>query len=220
MDVSGARLGIETELSELMTLLAALADPEDNVKTVAVLTGLFFGLDLEKLTEHQLCGGRFRATDDPKGRAGGTEEVRAALARLRAWWLKSNEVPADVLLGELCAELGLLPYAATGSLGGVRAGTIAYGLDAVRARALAGDASLVGATEALATALAWEDAETPFEPGRQDLVRVMNVQYTRWKWTASALVVTRSLLRNTMFFVKPLVRSSRMIEDGGVAVDQ
>ena len=175
VDVSGARVGIETELSELVTLLAALADPEDNVKTVAVLTGLFFGLDLEKLTEHQLCGGRFRATDDPKGRAGGTEEVRAALARLRAWWLKSNEVPADVLLGELCTELGLLPYAATGSLGGVRAGTIAYGLDAVRARALAGDASLVGATEALATALAWEDAETPFEPGRQDLVRVMNV---------------------------------------------
>jgi len=175
VDVSGARVGIETELSELVTLLAALADPEDNVKTVAVLTGLFFGLDLEKLTEHQLCGGRFRATDDPKGRAGGTEEVRAALARLRAWWLKSNEVPADVVLGELCAELGLLPYAATGSLGSVRAGTIAYGLDAVRARALAGDASLVGATEALATALAWEDAETPFEPGRQDLVRVMNV---------------------------------------------
>ena len=175
VDVSGARVGVETELSELMTLLAALADPEDTVKTVAVLTGLFFGLDLEKLTEHELSGGRFRATDDLAGRAGGTEEVREALERLRAWWLRSNEVPADVLLSELCAELGLLPYAATGSLGGVRAGTIAYGLDAVRARALAGDASLVGATEALATALAWEDAETPFEPGRQDLVRVMNV---------------------------------------------
>jgi ATP-dependent helicase/nuclease subunit A len=175
VNVSGARVGIETELSELMTLLAALADPEDKVKTVAVLTGLFFGLDLERLTEHQLCEGQFRVTDDPTGRPGGTDEVRAALARLRAWWLRSNEVPADVLLGELCAELGLLPYAATGSLGGVRAGTIGYGLDAVRARALAGDASLVGATEALATALAWEDAETPFEPGRQDLVRVMNV---------------------------------------------
>ena len=175
VDVSGARVGVEAELSELLTLLAALADPEDEVKTAAVLTGLFFGLDLEKLTEHQLSGGRFRATDAPTGRAKGTEEVGEALARLRTWWLRSNEAPADVLLGELCAELGLLPYAATGSLGGVRAGTIAYGLDAVRARALAGDASLVGATEALATALAWEDAETPFEPGRQDLVRVMNV---------------------------------------------
>ncbi len=175
VDVSGARVGIETELSELLTLLAALADPEDEVKTVAVLTGLFFGLDLEKLTEHKLREGRFRATGDQTGGAGGTEEVREALARLRAWWLRSNEAPADVLLGELCAELGLLPYAATGPLGGVRAGTIAYGLDAVRARALSGDASLVGATEALATALAWEDAETPLEPGRQDLVRVMNV---------------------------------------------
>jgi ATP-dependent helicase/nuclease subunit A len=175
VDVSGARVGIEAELSELMTLLAALADPEDKVKTVAVLTGLFFGLDLEELTEHRLRGGQFRPTDDPARMTEGTEVVRAALARLRAWWLRSIHVPADVLLGELCAELGLLPYAATGSLGGVRAGTIAYGLDAVRARALSGDASLVGATEALATALAWEEAETPLEPGRPDLVRVMNV---------------------------------------------
>ncbi len=175
VDVSGARVGVEAELSELMTLLAALADPEDEVKTVAVLTGLFFGLDLEKLTEHRLCGGSFRATADPARRSRGTEEVREALGRLHSWWLRGVHVPADVLLGELCAELGLLPYATTGSLGGIRAGAIAYGLDAVRCRALAGDASLVGAVEALESALAWEDAETPFEPGRQDLVRVMNV---------------------------------------------
>ncbi|UCG75115.1 MAG: UvrD-helicase domain-containing protein [Gemmatimonadota bacterium] len=175
VDVSGARIGVEVELTELMALLRLLADPEDPVKTVSVLTGLFFGLDLEQLTEHRLSKGRFCCTDRREGRPGGTVEVNRALARLRGWWRQSIVLPADVLVGQLAAELGLLPFAATGPLGRIRAGAMGYALDAVRACALAGDASLVGALEALETAIAWEDAETPFEPGRSDLVRVMNI---------------------------------------------
>ena len=175
VDVSGARAGVEAELSELMALLQALADPEDNVKTVAVLTGLFFGLDLEQLTEHKLRGGWFGYTTDPESRSEGVEAVRTALSRLWSWWTSAARMPADVLIGKLIAELGILPYAATGPLGGVRAGTVSYALDAVRARAFSGDSSLVGANEALEAALGWEDAETPLEPGRTDAVRVMNV---------------------------------------------
>ncbi|MCK5412222.1 MAG: UvrD-helicase domain-containing protein [Gemmatimonadetes bacterium] len=175
VDVSGARAGVESELSELLALLGALADPEDTVKTVAVLTGLFFGLDLEQLTEHKLHGGWFGYTADPEGRSEGIEEVRTALSRLWSWWTSAARMPADVLIGKLIAELGILPYAATGPLGGVRAGTVSYALDAVRARAFSGDSSLVGAGEALEAALGWEDAETPLEPGRTDAVRVMNV---------------------------------------------
>lgn len=175
VDVSGARVGVEAEITELMSLLRALSDPEDPVGIVSVLTGLFFGLDLEMLAEHKLQGGRFRYTDSRKARTGGAREVNDALERLRAWWLRGIRLPADVLLGGLVAELGLYPYASTGELGTVRAGALGYALDAVRARALSGDASLTGAIEAIDSALDWEDAETPFEPGRTDLARVMNI---------------------------------------------
>ena len=70
---------------------------------------------------------------------------------------------------------GLFPLAAAGKLGELRAGALAYLLDAVRARALEGDTSIAGAADAIETALDWDDAEAPLVPGRGDCVRVMNL---------------------------------------------
>ena len=173
IEVSGARARPEEELRELILLLETLIDPGNSVNVVAVLTGLFFGLDHEQLAAHALGGGRFDFTylreDAPNG------ETARALATLHDWWRESRREPADILIGRLVDRLGLVPYVASSNLGTLRTGILAFALDSVRAEALRGDASLAGAVEALRAALDWEDAEAPFEPGREDAVRVMNL---------------------------------------------
>ncbi|MDE0358903.1 MAG: UvrD-helicase domain-containing protein [Gammaproteobacteria bacterium] len=184
IEVSGAQAGPEEELRELALLLETLIDPGNPVNVVAVLTGLFFGLDHEQLAQHALAGGRFEFTSRPRNRdreedgAGGDTprtEVTKALAVLHEWWKESRREPADIVIGRLVDRLGLMPFVASSTLGTLRAGILAYALDSVRAEALRGNASLAGAVEALEAALAWEDAEAPFDPGPGDAVRVMNL---------------------------------------------
>ena len=66
IEVSGAQAGPEEELRELILLLGTLIDPGNPVNVVAVLTGLFFGLDHEQLATYGLAGGRFDFTYLPK----------------------------------------------------------------------------------------------------------------------------------------------------------
>lgn len=184
IEVSGAQAGPEEELHELALLLETLIDPGNPVNVVAVLTGLFFGLDHEQLAQHALAGGRFDFTSRPRdrgrdgdGSAGDVPDskVAEALAVLHEWWKESRREPADIVIGRLVDRLGLMPFVASSTLGTLRAGILAFALDSVRAEALRGNASLAGAVEALQAALAWEDAEAPFDPGPGDAVRVMNL---------------------------------------------
>ncbi|MHB1193575.1 MAG: UvrD-helicase domain-containing protein [Longimicrobiales bacterium] len=176
LQVTGAGVGVEEELRELLALLECMIDPTDPVKVVAVLVGLFFGLDYEQLLEHRLGGGDFEVI---RGPTGGDPEVRAALGTLHGWWRSARREPADVFLGRIVPELGLLPLAAAGALGSIRAGALVYAMDAVRGAALAGDASLPGALRALRAALVGRDAEAPLEPGRSDVVRLMNLHQAK-----------------------------------------
>ena len=177
VEVTGGGVAIEEELRELRLLLAALADPGDERRTVAALTGLFFGLDYEQLASHVLDGGGrlgFLSSSKP---ADGS--VAAALATLHRMWKLFRTEPADVALGRIVAELGLLPYAAAGELGGSRAGALLYILDAARAAALSGDASIAGIALAIDAAVATDEAEASLEPGRGDVVRVMNLHQAK-----------------------------------------
>jgi ATP-dependent helicase/nuclease subunit A len=173
VQVSGAAVGIEAELGEVRVLLEALADPGDPVRTVAALVGLFFGLDHQQLHDHHMGGGafdlRFAREQEPMS------TVEAALLTLKKWWHWTREQPADAAVSCIVDELGLLPWAAAGDLGGVRAGALAFALDALRGAGLAGDTSLGAALEAMDAALAEEETEAPLEPGREDVVRLMNL---------------------------------------------
>ncbi|MCA9739526.1 MAG: UvrD-helicase domain-containing protein [Gemmatimonadetes bacterium] len=170
IEVAGAGVGSATELDELRVLLRALADPSNEVLLLAALTGLFVGLDHDALVEHRLAGGAFDL--ETPGVEG---PVADALGELRALWERSRTQPADVFILGLVDETGLVPHAAAGELGSIRTGVMAYALDAVRAAAVAGDTSLIGALEALETALAWDEAEAPLRPGATDAVRLMNL---------------------------------------------
>ena len=183
VEVSGAGVGIEEELAELDIVLRALTDPDDPVLTVAALTGLFFGLDLDQLLRFREAdvANRFDFRSWPLAEAGALAKqseagpVPAGLGTLHRWWRRSQSEAADVVVAELAEELALIPYAAAGALGQIRAGALSFALDAVRGAGLDGDTSLVGALEALEMALGEEEAEAPLEPERTKAIRLMNL---------------------------------------------
>ncbi len=170
--LSGAGVGFEDKLRALLLLFRCLADPEHKVLVLAVLTGPFFGLKLDRIVRYRdRDDGRLCVDFEPAGDC----EVAEALGVLHKWWRLARREPADVTAGRLIDEIGLFPLAAAGALGEMHAGALAYLLDAVRARARAGDSSLAGAVDAMETALDRDEAETPLVPGRPDCVRVMNL---------------------------------------------
>lgn len=175
VDVSGAGVGFEDELAALLLLFRCLADPEHQVRVVGVLLGPLFGITLDRLVAYRDADGRFRINRPPQSEGVGDGAVTEALGLLHRWWKRALREPADVTAERLVAETGLFPLAAAGKLGELRAGGLAYLLDAVRARALAGDTSIAGAVDALETALNWEDAETPLVPERPNCVQVLNL---------------------------------------------
>ncbi|HEX2167927.1 MAG TPA: UvrD-helicase domain-containing protein [Longimicrobiales bacterium] len=183
VQVTGAGVGGPdgVELQELRLLLRALADPGDSTLLVAVLVGLFFGLDYEQLVQHAT---KWAPEGEARSRApfSFTAEweapetaVEHALARLNHYWRLTRRQPADIAISTLVEDLGVLPFAAAGDLGESRAGALLFALDAVRAASLAGDASLAGALATLDAALDEDESEAPLEPGRSDVVRVMNL---------------------------------------------
>jgi ATP-dependent helicase/nuclease subunit A len=184
VQVSGAGVGVEEVVAELKLLLEALADPDDAAKTVAVLVGLFFGLDHDQLLAHALAG---RSFDLRVAREGADDPVEEALLVMRRWAAAGRKRPADVTIGTIADELGLLAHAAAGELGAVRAGALAFVLDAVRGAGLNGDTSITAALEALDAALVEEEAEAPLEAGRSDVVRLMNLH--KAKGLEAAVVV-------------------------------
>ena len=172
VQVTGGDLLIDEEIHELRLLLDALIDPDNTILTVAALRGLFFGLDYEQLVQHRLAGGRFRFHREPPDES---TEVGRALAQLREWWLLARRTPADIAVSTIVDGIGLMPYAASGELGGARAGSLAFVIDTVRAAALEGRTSLRDAMSVLDTMLETGEAEAPLEPGRRDVVRIMNL---------------------------------------------
>ena len=172
VEVTGASVGMEEELHELVILLEALSDPSNSALTVAALLGLFFGIDYDQLLSHSLDKGKFNFIEE---QALPETPVMRALKQLREWWQLTRREPADVALPKIVEDIGLLPHAAGGDLGTTRAGALLFALDAVRAAGLNGDTSLRAAIEAIRVATEAAEAEAPLEPGRADVVRVMNV---------------------------------------------
>ena len=176
VEVTGSAVGLEEELHELVILLEALSDPSDATLTVAVLLGLFFGLDYEELLAHKIACGDLR---DPfsflREKPLPASPVMQALHQLKRWWELTRREPADVAIPKIVEDIGLLPHAAGGDLGATRAGALLFAMDAVRAAGLAGDTSLRAAIEAIRVATEASESEAPLEPGRSNAVRVMNV---------------------------------------------
>jgi ATP-dependent helicase/nuclease subunit A len=166
---AGATLPQERELTELVVVLRAMADPENPVAVAAALEGLFFGLAPADLFDARQAGVRFRLTQPP-----GTDPLPAvrALARLHAWWRLAERHPADVVVERILNETGLLIHAAGQPLGDVRAGTLLHLVEVLRASGASGIPEAIACIERLLEA---EAPEALPWPAPEDAVRVMNV---------------------------------------------
>jgi ATP-dependent helicase/nuclease subunit A len=171
----GGGFGDSPEVVALSELLIALADPQDSVALVGVLRGLFFGLSDPQLFAYRQAGGYlglFSEIDAPPAAAA---PVAQALESLRRWYKWTRMLPAGAALDRILEDSGALALAAA-TPGGVEAGDLLHAIDRVRAAVEVG-LTLSEAAEALTDeTLETSDVESlPLEPGRPDVVRLMNL---------------------------------------------
>ncbi len=176
VEVSGAgAFGSSREVQALTLLLRALADPQDPVALIAVLRGPLFGISDPELFHFKQQGGWFSLFHDADAAATPAEPVAAALAALRQYYRFTRVLPAAGALERVLEHTGYLALAAT-TPGGVTAGDVVHAVDRVRQVVETGG-SLADAADALeADAEATSEVESlPLEPGRTDVVRLMNL---------------------------------------------
>jgi ATP-dependent helicase/nuclease subunit A len=187
IEVSGAgAFGESVEVEALTTLLRALSDPQDALPLVAVLRGPLFGISDPELFAFKQAGGWFsiffetdqRLVTSDRGPATSDQRpgtVSAALSTLRKYYRWTRMLPAGAALDRILEHTGYLALAAT-TPGGVEAGDLLHALDRVRQVAEDGG-SLGDAADALAAdSEASNEVESlPLEPGRTDVVRLMNL---------------------------------------------
>lgn len=176
VEVSGAgAFGDSREVQALTVLLRALADPQDALSLIAVLRGPLFGISDPELFDFKQRGGWFSVFQDPDPPGQPAGPVSSAVASLNRYHRWTRVLPAAGALERILEDSGYLALAAT-TPGGVDAGDVVHALDRVRQVAETGG-SLADAADALeADREATSEVESlPLEPGRTDVVRLMNL---------------------------------------------
>lgn len=184
VEVSGAGFFCRSApVQALALLLASLADPLDAVSLVGVLRGPLFGLSDPELFRFRQAGGRFELraalpeADGERESAALDERfgpVLAAMRRLQTLHQLARSLPLGAALDAILEETGWLALASTGA-GGAPAGHLLQAIDRVREVVEQGG-GLAGAAEALREDEQASDADAlPLEPGRRDVVRLMNL---------------------------------------------
>jgi ATP-dependent helicase/nuclease subunit A len=163
------------EIKEVQNLLLALDDPDDPVATVAALRGLFFGLSDQDLIAHRAAGGGFCYLAEA-GTAAGSARARSAFAVLRGWRELTARVPPSVAIEMILQGSGLLSHLVTAEMGSSRAGNVLKLVEVLRGRE---SEDMTSFAAAVAFISEWVGAqpveEMSLEPGRRDVVRLMNL---------------------------------------------
>ncbi len=184
VEVSGAGFFCKSpEVQALALLLAALADPLDAVSLVGVLRGPVFGISDSELFRFRQAAGRLDLhVPLPEAEAGRESAalderfgpVLPAMRRLQALHRLTWSLPLGAALDAILEETGWLALASTGP-GGAPAGHLLQAVDRVR-EVVEGGGGLAAAAEALQEDEESSEADAlPLEPGRRDVVRLMNL---------------------------------------------
>ena len=181
IEVSGAgAFGDSVEVKALTALLRALADPQDALPLIAVLRGPLFGISDADLFAFKQGGGWFSIFYPPPSAVAQAfrpahAAVAAALAALHRYHRWTRMLPAGAALDRILEHTGYLALAST-TPGGVEAGDLVHAVDRVRQVCEEGG-SLADAADALEADGDYsnEVESLPLEPGRTDVVRLMNL---------------------------------------------
>ena len=169
----GAAFAKSAAVTGLADLLRALTDPDDGPAVVGILRGPFFGLSDPDLFRHRRAGGGFLITAPDLGDAAGP--VGLALRSLRVMYDWTRRLPAPAAVEHILEASGLLPLTAAGSPDGAEAGDLLHAVDRIRQVTEEGG-TLADAALALSEDLDSSEVESvPLEPGRTDVVRLMNL---------------------------------------------
>jgi ATP-dependent helicase/nuclease subunit A len=173
-EVSGSGSLLESPSVQAMAgLLYALTHPDDGVALVGALRGPCFGLSDPDGYAYKKSGGAFNL--NVPANASVTGPAAAAMEQLRGWRQVTRTLPAGAAIEVVLEQSGLLAAAAALSAGGGEAGKLVYAQDRIRAACETG-MTLGDAVEALEQLEADDEADAPvLEPGRQDVVRLMNL---------------------------------------------
>src|SRR5581483_3617950 len=174
VEVSGASgFAASPAVRVLADLLRALADPDDQPAVVGVLRGRLFGLSDAALFRHRQAGLPLGlAVPLPPDAAGPVADALRQLRELARW---TRRLPPAAALGRVLEATGWLADAVAGSAGGAEGGHLLHAVDRVRQVAEDGG-TLADAARALEGDLESTEVESqPLEPGRRDVVRVMNL---------------------------------------------
>ncbi len=178
VEVTGAgAFGDSAEVGALATLLRVLGDPDDAVSVVGVLRSLVFGISDDELFLHHHAGGWFtpRSRPEPGEAQAGHPRVLTALHALGDMLELVRALSAPAAVERVLESTGLLAQAAAKSPGGAEAGDLLHAVDRVR-QTVEGGGTLADAADALRDDVESADVESwPLEPGRTDVVRVMNL---------------------------------------------
>jgi ATP-dependent helicase/nuclease subunit A len=175
IEVSGAgAFGDSVEVTALIALLRALADPQDALSLLAVLRGPLFGISDPGLFAFKQAGGWFTIFQGPAA-ATPQSDVHSALASLRQYYRWTRILPAGAAIDRILEDSGYLALAAT-TPGGADAGDVLHAVDRVR-QVMEEGGSLADAADSLEDdSEAINEVESlPLEPGRNDVVRLMNL---------------------------------------------
>jgi ATP-dependent helicase/nuclease subunit A len=208
----GAAFAQAAAVTSLAGLLAALVDPDDGPAVVGALRGPLFGVSDPELYRHRQAGHGFLLTapglEEIPGRVG---EALRALNEMHRW---TRSLPAPAAVERILEATGLLAMAAATSPGGAEAGDLLHAVDRVRQVAEEGE-TLADAAAALVEDLGSAEVESvPLEPGRSDVVRVMNLHKAkgleapvvfladprRWNPRRANVRIARDGLRATGYF--------------------
>jgi ATP-dependent helicase/nuclease subunit A len=196
VEVSGAGMFLASpEVATLRLLLTCLSDPLDSLALIGVLRGPLFGMSDRELFAYRQAGGRFELTAPIAGAASDTPgehdhlashstsalppagpgRVAAALRVMQGLYRLTRTLPPGAAVDQILDETGLLALAAT-TPDGPGAGDLLQAVDRVRQVTEVGG-NLAEAAQAIDedAPLSTEIESLPLEPGRQDVVRVMNL---------------------------------------------
>ena len=181
VEVAGAgAFGGSEAVRALIDLVHALGDPADASAVIGVLRGPLFGISDAALFEHRQGGGYFSFSAASAGKAGPAAKtagspVAVALGRLGDYLRLTRTLPLAAAVELILEDTGFLALAAAGGAGGAQAGDVLHAIDLVRETAENGG-GMADAAAALDLAAESSDIESvPLEPGRRDVVRVMNL---------------------------------------------